>query len=169
LSCTYAGGDGQNKEKYPNRNIDGLTELFSKQDIGDLTIIGWDGPSPKNVRYKGYLKRGDMYSEMQKHSVGLLPWKRHWSHLFVSPNKAYEYAHAGLFVLCTDSFKAVPETLKDNCSTFRDYTALASQLQYFKRSAEELYKKRVQIFEFARENLIWEQNEKQILTAYQSC
>src|SRR5581483_11939681 len=28
ISCTYTGGDGWNKEKYPNRNIDGLTDLF---------------------------------------------------------------------------------------------------------------------------------------------
>jgi hypothetical protein len=169
LSCAYAGGDGLNKEKYPNRNIDGLPELFCKQDIGDLTIIGWDGPSSEKVRYKGYLQRGEMYAEMSKHSIGLIPWKKHWSHVFVSPNKAYEYAHSGLFVMCTDSFKAVPETLNDNCATFEDYASLASQLNYFKRNPADLYDKRVKIFNFAQENLIWEKKEKDILRAYQLC
>ncbi len=170
FSCTYTGGDGWNKEKYPNRNIDGLTELFEDgHDIGSLTVIGWDGSSSKNVRYTGYLKRNDMYSEMSKHSIGLIPWKRHWSHAFVSPNKAYEYAHAGLFVMCTDSFKAVPETLKGNCATFQDYSSLIARLKFFQKNPEELYDKRIKLFEFAKENLIWEKNEKDILTAYQCC
>jgi glycosyltransferase involved in cell wall biosynthesis len=169
VSCTYAGGDGLNKERYPNRNIDGLTEVFNKRDIGTLTIIGWDGYSSDKVRYTGHLERSEMYKEMFRHSIGLIPWKRHWSHSFVSPNKAYEYAHGGLFVMCTDSFKAVPEILKNNCKTFEDYSALVSQLEYFQTKPEELYNKRLQSLEFARKNLVWERNENNILTAYKYC
>lgn len=170
VSCTYAGGDGRNLDKYPNRDIDGFTDLFEDgHDIGRLTVIGWNGPSSQNVRYTGYLNRKEMYSEMCKHSIGLIPWKRHWSHAFVSPNKAYEYAHAGLFVMCTDSFRAVLETLKGNCATFEDYSSLTSQLEFFQKNPGVLYEKRIKLFEFARENLIWEKNEKEILTAYQSC
>jgi glycosyltransferase involved in cell wall biosynthesis len=170
ISCTYAGGDGRNLVKYPNRNIDGFTDLFENcHDIGCLTVIGWSGPSSKNVRYTGYLNRNEMYSEMCKHSIGLIPWKRHWSHAFVSPNKAYEYAHAGLFVMCTDSFRAVPETLKGNCATFEDYSSLTSELEFFQKNPGVLYEKRIKSFEFAKENLIWEKNEGEILKAYQSC
>jgi glycosyltransferase involved in cell wall biosynthesis len=170
ISCTYAGGDGRNKAKYPNRNIEGFTDLFNdSHKIGSLTIIGWSGPPTKNVKYTGFLSRNEMYSEMIKHSIGLIPWKRHWSHPFASPNKAYEYAHAGLFVMCTDSFKAVPEMLKWNCATFEDYSNLVSELEFFQQNPEELYSRRIKLFEFARENLIWEKNEKEILRAYQSC
>lgn len=168
ISCIYAGGDGLNKVKYPNRNIDELPELFEKNDIGSLTITGWKGLSSKKVTYKGYLKRADMYGEMSRHSIGLIPWKRHWSHAFVNPNKTYEYVHAGLFIMCTDSFTVITETLKHNCAIFQDYTALVSQLEYFKENPEELYRKRISSFEFAQANLFWEKNESKIFRAYQS-
>jgi hypothetical protein len=172
LSSVYAGGDVYNKEKYPNRNFDGLTDTFSNHDnIGDLTIIGWkeEKPSSSKINYMGYLPREYMYNEMFKHSIGLIPWKKHWSHVFVSPNKAYEYAHAGLFVMCTSSFKTVQETLKNNCSIFEDYDDMASELEYYKDNMKELYYKRLKVFEFARDNLIWEKYSENIFYAYKLC
>jgi glycosyl transferase family 4 len=169
LSSVYAGGDGHNQEKYPNRNMDGLTDTFTNYDIGHLTIIGWEGESAEKVRYTGFISRQAMYSEMSKHSIGLIPWKKHWSHLFTSPNKPYEYAHAGLFVMCTSCLKPVSETLKENCFTFENYNDLVSQLEYFKENLDELYNKRLKIFEFARNNLIWENYEKNIFSAYHLC
>ncbi|HZA07832.1 MAG TPA: glycosyltransferase [Nitrososphaeraceae archaeon] len=169
LSSAYAGGDGHNKEKYPNRNMDGLTDIFTNYDIGHLTIIGWEGESAGKVRYTGFVSRQAMYNEMSKHSIGLIPWKKHWSHVFTSPNKPYEYAHAGLFVMCTSCLKPVSETLKENCITFENYNDLVSQLKYFKENLDELYNKRLKIFEFARNSLIWENYEKNIFRAYQLC
>ena len=169
LSCTYAGGDAHNKEKYPHLNREGLPELFNNHAVGDLSIIGSEGPSSKNVSYTGYLKRDSMYGEMSKHSIGLIPFKKHWSHSYLSPNKAYEYAHAGLYVMCTSSLTTIRETLKDNCSTFEDYEKLIPELEYFKSNADILHNKRVKIFEFAQVNLIWEKNEQDIIRAYQMC
>jgi len=169
LSCIYAGGDAYNKQKYPHLNREGLPELFSSHDMGDLAIIGSDGPPLENVRYEGYLKRESMYLEMSKHSIGLIPFKKHWSHPYLNPNKAYEYANAGLFVMCTSSLTAIQETLKENCLTFEDYETLVSQLEYFKDNPEALYNKRLRIFEFAQANLIWEKNEQDIDRAYQVC
>ncbi|MGA8911280.1 MAG: glycosyltransferase [Nitrososphaeraceae archaeon] len=169
LSSAYAGGDGHNKEKYPNKNIDGLTDTFTNYEIGHLTIIGWEGESSEKVRYTGFISRQAMYGEMSKHSIGLIPWKKHWSHVFTSPNKPYEYAHAGLFVMCTSCLKPILENLKENCVTFEDYNDLVSQLEYFKENLDDLYNKRLKIFEFARNNLIWENYEKSIFRAYQLC
>jgi glycosyltransferase involved in cell wall biosynthesis len=169
VSSAYAGSDGFNNEKYSNRDIDGITDIFINRDIGDLTIIGWKAKAFPKIKYTGFLPRQSMFSEMFKHSIGLIPWKKHCSHVFVSPNKAYEYAHAGLFVMCTSSFKTVPETLKQNCITFEDYNDMASHLEYFKENLEELYNNRLKIFEFARSNLIWENYEKNIFRAYQLC
>jgi glycosyltransferase involved in cell wall biosynthesis len=171
LSSTYAGSDGHFKQKYPSRNIDGLPDLFANRDIGDLTIIGWEGKSSSSskVKYTGFLSRQSMFDEMSNHSIGLIPFKKHWSHIFTNPNKAYEYAHAGLFVMCTSSIKPVSETLKENCATFEDYNDLATQLEYFKNNLDELYNKRLKIFRFARNNLFWENYEKNIFQAYQLC
>ena len=137
--------------------------------MGTLTVIGWKENSHySRVKFAGFLSRNEMYDEMSTHSIGLLPFKKHWSHYFINPNKAYEYAHAGLFVLCTSSFETVIETLKENCQIFDTYQELASQLQYYKENTDELYKKRLNIFEFARHYLVWDNFEHEILNAYQA-
>jgi len=170
LSSVYAGGDGHNIDKYPNRNIDDLGNTFLQKDIGNLVIIGWNDKSTSNkVKYSGFLPRQDMFREMFNHSIGLIPFKRHWSHIYISPNKAYEYAHAGLAVLTSSGFEPVKQILKEHCITFDDYEGMATKLMYFKENLDELYKRRLQIFEYARENLIWEKNEKFISEAYRSC
>ena len=169
LSCAYAGGDAQNKEKYPHLDRDGLPELFSTHDMGGLVIIGSEGPTSKNVRYTGYLERDSMYTEMSEHSIGLIPFKKHWSHPYLNPNKAYEYANAGLYVMCTSSLTSIEQNLNENCSTFEDYEALVPLLEYFKNNPEVLYNKRLRLFEFAQANLIWEKNEKDIFRAYEIC
>jgi glycosyltransferase involved in cell wall biosynthesis len=170
LASVYAGVEARGNIKAVNRDINGLAEMFILYDIGSLIIVGTEGKSPSDkIRYTGLLTRRDMFDEMFKNSIGLIPWKRHWSHVFVNPNKAYEYAHAGLFVMCTASLKTIKETLKDNCMMFEDYDELASQLEYFRDHMEELYAKRIKTFEFARNNLIWENYEKNIFQAYQLC
>ncbi|AIF84200.1 glycosyltransferase [Candidatus Nitrososphaera evergladensis SR1] len=178
LSSVYSGSDGQSNgsRRLPNRNMDGLYDLFnndsssSNKNTGTLTILGWQGtttdPSSR-VEFAGFLSRKEMFKEMSNHSIGLLPWKRHWSHYFVNPNKVYEYAHAGLHVMCTSSFDTVIETFQGNCTTFDDYKDLASQLEYYDENMEELYKKRVKTYEFAHSNLVWENFEPEILRAYQ--
>jgi glycosyltransferase involved in cell wall biosynthesis len=168
LSSVYAGIESM--EKQVNRDIDGLNDAFAQRSIGHLTIIGTEGKSmSEKVVYAGLMSRPAMFWEMSKHSIGLLPWKKHWSHTFVSPNKAYEYAHAGLYVVCTSSFETVLQTLKGNCTSFEDYNDLVSQLEYFRENLEELYKKRLKIFGFARNNLTWEKFENNIFRAYQLC
>ena len=122
-------------------------------------------PSEK-VICKGLLSRNDMYNEMAKCSIGLLPMKMIWSHRYINPNKTFEYAHAGLYVVCTSSFSDVVETLDNNCTPFEDYNDLVSKLSYFRDNKDELYKKRLKIFDFAKDNLIWEKYEKNIIEAY---
>ena len=170
LSSVYAGADGHNIDKYPSKNIDGFDNTFIRKDIGNLVIIGWDDKSSSNkVRYRGFLPRQDMFREMSNHSIGIIPWKQHWSHIYISPNKAYEYPHAGLVVLTTSGFEPVKDILKEHCVTFEDYADMASKLMYFKETMDELHKKRLQIFDYARKNLIWENNESNIIEAYKRC
>ena len=168
LTSVYAGTDDLNKVT-PHRSIQGFTDLFESNDIGNLIMIGPKGRPLSKVRYTGFVKRDQMYSEMASASVGILPWQSHWFHKYSNPNKAYEYAHAGLFVLCTSSFEEVAHTLRENCATFGNYEELVSQLRNMKDDMDEIYNKRLKIFEFARSNLIWEHNEKNILAAYQVC
>jgi len=166
LSSVYAGGDSKHK-KVTNRDISGLPNLFMDNDVGNLTIIGWEKPeTAEKFNATGFLPRDKMFSEMIQHSIGLIPWKKHWSHPFLNPNKAYEYAHAGLFVMLTSDLKSVIGTLGDNSLPFNDYDDLSSKLEHFKSNSDELYEKRLKSFNFARTNLVWENHEKKILEAY---
>ena len=170
LSSVYAGVEARGDITPAHRKIDGFISTFLEKDIGNLVIIGWNDKSTSyKVKYSGFLSRQDMFREMFNHSIGLIPWKRHWTHDFLSPNKAYEYAHAGLAVACTSSLNVIKQILKEHCITFDDYEGMATKLMYFKENLDELYKRRLQIFNYARENLIWEKNEKFISEAYRSC
>jgi len=168
LSSVYAGGDAYNKIKFPHRNIDGFVENFEMNHIGILNMIGWqrNHVSGSNVRYYDFLPRQSMFTEMSRHSIGLIPWKAHWLHRYCSPNKAFEYAHSGLLVMCSDSLTPVISYLADNCITFENYDQMVSELRYFKDNLNELYARRVRIFNFARSNLLWENYEKNIISAY---
>jgi glycosyltransferase involved in cell wall biosynthesis len=170
LSSIYAGVEAKGEITPAHRNIDGFISSFLRQDIGDLVVIGWNAKSPSTrVKYMGFLPRQEMYREMFKHSIGLVPFKRHWSHVYISPNKAYEYAHAGLVVLSTSGFTPINAILGNHCIMFEDYEDMASKLNYFKENLDELYQRRLRVFEFARENLIWEKNERSIIEAYRKC
>jgi glycosyltransferase involved in cell wall biosynthesis len=170
LSSVYAGVEARGDITPAHRKMDGFISTFLENDIGNLTIIGWNDKSTSDkVRYTGFLSRQDMFREMFNHSIGLVPWKRHWTHSFVSPNKAYEYAHAGLVVACTSSMNVIKQLLKEHCIAFDDYEDMAEKLIYFKENLDELYKRRSKIFDYSRENLIWEKNEKFITEAYKKC
>jgi glycosyltransferase involved in cell wall biosynthesis len=170
LSSVYAGVEAKGEITPAHRKIDGFVSTFLEKDIGNLVIIGWDDKSSSNkVKYRGFLPRQDMFREMSNHSIGIIPFSRHWSHIYISPNKAYEYPHAGLVVLTTSGFEPVKDILKEHCVTFEDYADMASKLMYFKETMDELHKKRLQIFDYARKNLIWENNESNIIEAYKRC
>jgi hypothetical protein len=167
LSCVYAGGDSKYKQ-VTNRDICGLPNLFMSRDIGNLTIIGWEEETSEKFKATGFLPREKMFYEMIQNSIGLIPWKKHWSHPFLNPNKAYEYAHAGLSIMVTSDLRSVIHTLEDNCLTFEDYDDLALKLQNIKTNMDGLYKKRLNIYNYARSNLIWEKYERNIISAYSS-
>jgi hypothetical protein len=107
-----------------------------------------------------------MFQEMQNSSIGLVPFRRHWSHKYINPNKAYEYAHAGLLVMCTSSLVTIKNVLNEHCITFEGYDDLISQLRYCKDYIEKIHKKRTRAYEFAKNQLIWEKHEKNIFDAY---
>jgi hypothetical protein len=167
-SSVYAGVEPTGAVKSAHRNLEGFIDLFSNMDIGELFILGWSNnkSSTPNVQYLGFLSRTEMYKQMQKHSIGIVPFRPHWSHVFISPNKAYEYAHAGLFVISSNGFIPVFDTLQDNCIAFTDYTDLQAKLRYLFEDMEDLYHKRVKTYEFARSNLLWENYENNIFEAY---
>jgi len=48
------------------------------RDIGDLTIFGWEGKSPSSkIRHSCFLPKQEMFIEMFRPSIGLIPFKKH--------------------------------------------------------------------------------------------
>jgi glycosyltransferase involved in cell wall biosynthesis len=168
LSSVYAGVEPTGNTKSIHRNIEGFIDLFDKYPIGKLAILGWTNTSTQNVNFLGFLGRKEMYEQMQKHSVGIIPFKSHWSHIFISPNKAYEYAHAGLYVITSSGFVPITETLKEHCLSFRDYLDLKEKMLDLLNDMDIMFKRRLQIYRFARENLLWEKYESNIFEAYKN-
>jgi glycosyltransferase involved in cell wall biosynthesis len=169
LSSVYAGVEAKGPIKPAHRNIDGFIDLFERNNIGKLFVIGWSDNSTTNVRYSGFLARRLMYEEMHNHSVGIIPFKKHWSHIYISPNKAYEYAHAGLCVMSTPGFVPVFENLGGNCISFNNYNDLIDLLSYYSSNLEELYSLRLKTYNYARNHLLWEKYEKNIIDSYKLC
>ena len=171
VSSVYVGFDGSSvKHFYPNRDMGGLIETFNNNEIGRLDIVGWNEPDKEThkVKFHGYNSRDNIFKILRKSSIGLVPWKKHWSHYFVNPNKTSDYAHSGLLVMCTSDLSTISSLLGGNCVLFNDYTDLVQKLEYFSNNIEELNKLRIKSFNFAKDNLIWEKYEKKIIDLYNS-
>ncbi len=168
LSSVYLGRDCSTPTLIPYRNVEGLIDLFSKNNVGKLVVIGDSKlPSSRNVESLGFLPHRTMMERLTKYQIGLLPWKRHWLHKYNNPNKPYEYAHAGLFVLTTSDFPCVIKRLGKCAVTFDNLSKLKELLTYFSDNLDEVQELRRKTRKFALENLTWEKNcEPHIAHAY---
>jgi hypothetical protein len=106
---------------------------------------------------------------MHNNSIGVIPFKKHWFHRYISPNKAYEYAHAGLLVMYTSDLTPISDHLQGHCIPFEDYEDLKNQLHHLTNDLESLYSKRINSYRFAHTNLLWENFENNIYESYKAC
>jgi hypothetical protein len=169
INSVYEGRDGIAIDAHPHRNLEGLEDIFLENDIGNLIFIGWEEKNKEKIFFKGLLPRNLMFTEMTKYDIGLIPWKKHWSHPYLNPNKYAEYAHSGLLVINTSSLETISNTLQGRSEIIDNYDDLVTKLSYYKENPNDLYKKRIEIYNFAKKNLLWDNYEKNILHAYQIC
>jgi len=172
LSSIYVGlADFSHSKKHmlvPHRNTKGVVQIYNDDSAGTLTVIGDpDLQSSENIKSLGVLRHQTVLKEMTRHQIGLLPWKKHWYHKYCNPNKPYEYAHAGLFVITVSDLVCVIQRLQNYCATFDDFDGLSELLHYYAGNLEEILGLRHKIREFALRNLVWEREcEPEILRAY---
>ncbi|HEU4481609.1 MAG TPA: glycosyltransferase [Nitrososphaeraceae archaeon] len=169
INSVYQGRDGISVDIYPHKNLEGLENIFLKNDIGNLIFIGWNEKNKEKIFFKGLLPRDAMFTEMSNYDIGLLPWKKHWSHPYLNPNKYAEYAHSGLLIINTSSLETISDSLKGKNETIDNYNDLITKISYYKEHTNDLYKKRIEIYNFAKKNLLWDIYEECILHAYQIC
>jgi glycosyltransferase involved in cell wall biosynthesis len=166
ISSVYAGTSPYKGYQTPIKNIDGFLDLFITGKLGKLNIIGWTASDTEFIKYHGFLDRADMINEMSKNSIGFIPWKKHPFHPYCSPNKAFEYAHAGLIVFSTNSLQPIFDTLLNNVVGFDDYTDMREKVKNLLSNSEKVFSRRIKTYEFARNNLLWENYENNIFEAY---
>lgn len=167
LCSAYLGRDSE-QDPSSVRNITGLHDLFSThENIGKLLRIGVSEPNTQRIRSEGLLRMNEAYKMLNQSShIGLLPWYRHWFHQYCNPNKVYEYAHCGLWLITIDDLKPVIDDFGSHCDTFHDYEELTSLLEYYNVHTDELNEKRKCSVKHAQDNFIWEKHEQKILEAY---
>lgn len=167
LCSAYVGAD-QVFRPNPIRNITGLYDIFNKNDkTGKLIRIGVLSPNNSRIRSYGYIPLTDAYRILQREcQIGLIPWAKHWFHKYCCPNKVYEYAHCGLWLITINDLSPVMEDFGSLCDSFDKYDELASLLGYYNENPEELNKKRTVVLKHAQNNFIWEKEERKVLEAY---
>jgi glycosyltransferase involved in cell wall biosynthesis len=167
LSSVYVGSDCTQSHPSPERNATGLVDLFIRNDVGNLTIIGDNRlQTQPHLDSVGFLPHQEMMNELARHHIGLLPWKKHWLHKYKHPNKPYQYAHAGLLTFAASDMVNVVASLKEYVRTFEDYDDLLKLLTEYKDHVDEVNKLKPKVKKYALDNLIWEKNEAKILEAY---
>ena len=167
LSSVYVGS--LTSPQPPFRRMDGFIDIFIRRDVGDLVVIGDRRLKSFPPIYSiGFLRHDLLLKELTKYHIGIIPWKKHPFHSFCNPNKPYEYACAGLLVLVTSDMKPVISMLGDLCKTFNNYTDLMLLLEYYKNNLEEVGEEGLKTMKFAKEKLVWERYEKNLIKAYKT-
>ncbi|MHA1938732.1 MAG: glycosyltransferase [Candidatus Thorarchaeota archaeon] len=105
------------------------------------------------------LPHKEMMIELTKHTIGLIPYLPHPYQRLSSPNKMYEYLHAGLQVVlnahCVDLFDGNPYI-----HPFNDYSDIVETINSVPQTDPS------EIMAYSRENYVWEQQEDIIRKAY---
>jgi hypothetical protein len=170
LSCVSVGRDFP--AAVPFRDTSGFLDIFSNAESMRVTLIGPSKSLIHNlgnprINPLGYLSHTEVLKELCRHHVGIIPWRPHWFHKYCNPNKAYQYAHAGLVVVVPYTMQPVIEALgRDLCLAFRDFQELGELLKDLSGNVKYALKLGRETREYARERLVWEPHEDTIGRAY---
>jgi glycosyltransferase involved in cell wall biosynthesis len=165
FSSVYIGDDITSPS--PHRDINYLPKVFSELDKFDLTIIGDNNLHPsKRLNVIGYMNHDKMMSNLTEYHLGLLPWLPHPYHKYCNPNKIADYSHAGLPILITSSLTSAIKFLEGHCYKFDTVEDFKEKIVNLSVDKDKLEASSEEIIEFARENLIWDKYEENLLKAY---
>jgi hypothetical protein len=150
----------------PFQNIDGFFDLFNTGDLGQLNTIGWNDISGNFIHHNGPVPHDKMYTLLTNYELGIIPWKHHPFHQYCSPNRAFEYAHAGLILIIPKSLETVFNDMCEMAVTFKTYDDIKEAIHYYQDNLAHLLEDRIKSQLIARKNLLWENYESNIFDAY---
>lgn len=136
----FAGGDFSRPRFIPMRNMTGLRDLL------DFDIVN-------NLPHR------EMMKELTKYKIGLMPYLPHPFQRDASPNKPYEYLHAGLQIVFNPNYSHL-FTNNPYVHIFNDFDDIQEVVNSIP-DADSL-----DIMKHARQNYIWEKSEEVVKAAY---
>jgi len=149
------------------RDCTGFIEYF-KEINKPLVCIGNSEHTPdKSVKFTGYIPHMDMFTEISKYHVGIIPWRQHHFHKYCSPNKAYYYAHCGMVVVVTAGLDSVIKRFKGLCYKIQKYEDLELLLGLMEENKDRFTSLGEKTKEFALKNFIFEKYKDVLKGAYQ--
>jgi len=155
LTSVYLGNTAL-KDTCVYRNSTGFVEYF-KEINKALVCVGNTEHKPSNrVSFTGYIPHIDIFEEMSKHHVGIIPWRKHPFHRYCCPNKAFFYAHCGMVVIVTSLFENVIKQFQGRCRTVENYKDLALILEAMEEDMDAVLLECDENRQFARENFVFE-------------
>ncbi|MCD6300928.1 MAG: glycosyltransferase [Staphylothermus sp.] len=163
--------DGQTyRDLRPTLSV--LDKLWIEMKNFKVYLVGSKKSIRQYIEAFGRKKHIYIYNVFTKTHFGILSYKPSPVHYLVNPNKAYMYSHSGSIPVITD-------TMKEIVSEIGRYSFIVSSINFeeslystyksiLESDYEETNKMRRRIFEYARQNLIWEKQEKTIFSALKS-
>jgi len=164
LTATYLGGTIDDSVTY--RNSNGLVKFFD--DINrPLKCIGNTKYNSSNyVEFTGFIPHMQIFTELSRYHVGIVPWRKHHYHKICSLNKAYIYAHCGLVVVVTSHLHEVIKSFKGRCHVVDKYEDLEWVLQDLDNDIDSTIAEGQANKEFAKNNFILENYKDVVEEAY---
>ncbi len=157
LRITYVGSDPIRK-KFPYTDLEYMVPIVKKLiDKIDFYIIGIREAKQidSNIWSLGYVEHLKLLNVLRRMNVGVCAWLPHPLHVYINPNKAYLYAHAGLIQVITSTLKEVIRYIGDFSVIINDpINELEKVLIDLYHRVNELESLRSDIIDFARRKLV---------------
>lgn len=151
-------------------SVDKYITHLSKNDI-DLTIIGnYNGPDNKNLTSLGFLTTIEMYKKLPFFHVGLNTihqGKKEVGYFkFSCPNRVFQYLHGGLIPVIHSEMSFLKTIIGEQSIFVNNENETCKFLIHMKNDSDFLKNNPGKIQKFARENLVFDNYEKELLKAY---
>ncbi len=163
--------DGQQyRDLRPTVSI--LDKLWSSYKRFKIKLVGTSKANREYVEALGWIKHIDLYKILAIIHYGILTYKPSPPQYLVNPNKPYMYGHSGVIPLITGSIEEIVNDL-GGYSIIIDPENYINSLEEKYREAietdcETINKMRKRIYSYCREKLVWENQERKILSFIKS-
>jgi len=166
LTTVYLGKTMKDFCSY--RDDNGFVDFFKKINR-PLVCIGKTIHTPSDrVRFTGHIPHMDVFTEMSKYHIGVIPFRKHRYHRLCSPNKAYFYAHCGMVTIVTPFLTNVIKEFQGRCRVMNKYEDLKFILDEMEGNMDSVVAECRENMRFARQNFIFEKYKDVLREAYKN-